>query len=132
MIGKDDIYYPMLVFTNYNNNYKKLINKLKTDLKESQSAHEKNKILIKCKKEIGKWHRNLMIKCMGIFLFTLIILICIKFWSNITVLFGSVLILTYIICFSLDKFQNKENIMNEIEEYASNIRFITKDDIYVR
>ena len=132
MIGKEDIYYPMLVFTNYNNDYKKLLKILKNDLKESHSAHERDKILIECKKEIDKWHRNLMIKCIGIFLFTLIILIYIKFWSNITVLFGSVFILTYILCFSLDKFQNKENIIDEIEEYASNIRFITKDDIYVR
>ena len=132
MIGKDDIYYPMLVFTNYNNEHEKLLKKLKNDLKKSQSTHERDKILIKCKEEIDKWHRNLIIKCILIFFVTLFILICIKFWLNSTVLFGSVLILIYIVCFSLDKFQNKYNIKNEIEKYASDIRFITKEDIYIR
>ena len=75
MIGKDDIYYPMLVFTNYNNEHEKLLKKLKNDLKKSRLAYERDKILIKCKKEIDKWHRNLIIKCIIIFLVTLIILI---------------------------------------------------------
>ena len=73
-----------------------------------------------------------MVKCSIIFIISLIILAMIHFYFNYNEIFSSIIILIYILCFSLDKYQNKENLIYEIENYASDILFITMDDIIIR
>lgn len=132
MVSKDDIFTPMLILTNYDNGYKKLVNELKNDLRKSKSSREKEIILKECKSKIKKWHVRLMIKCSIIFIISLIILTVIHFYFNYNEIFSSIIILIYILCFSLDKYQNKENLIDEIENYASDILFVTMDDIIIR
>ena len=127
----NDVFLPMLILTNYDNEYEKLMNKLKSDLRNSKSKMDKNNILNECKKEISHWCFKLMIKCFIIFIGCLVVLLLFHFLLNINRILDFFLILFYISCFALDKYHEKENMVKEIESYASEIIFITADDIYV-
>ena len=122
----------MLILTNYNNEYEKLLKKLKDNLRKSKSKQNKNRILNECLKEIEKWHFHLMIKCFIISVLLLICFISCHFLLNFNEIWIPIMVFFYIFCFALDKYHNQDNMKTEIKEYASEILFVSMDDIIIR
>lgn len=128
----NDIFIPMVILTNYNE-YKTILKNSKDKLKKVRSPKEKNKLLKECETEINRWHKILILKSgiiLVLFCAFFIFSLC-KLKLNYNDYIISLLIIIYIICFILEKYRNKESIINEILEYASEIKFIDLKDIKI-
>lgn len=128
----NNIFIPMLILTNYDE-YKKILKNSKEKLNKTNNRTEKNNMLIECKNEINIWHKKMIIKsCIILILFILFVFIMrLRFILTYNDYFISLLVIIYIICFILEKYRNKESIMDEIEAYASHIGFIEWDEIRI-
>ena len=128
----NDIFIPMRILTNYDE-YKKILKKSENKLKNVNSLNERNIIQNECKNEIRNWHHKMIIKSVIILIIFVIFFIYSIFHFKLSYYeyLISFLIIGYIISFILEKYRNKDGIIDEINNYASKIHFIEWEDIKI-
>ena len=132
MVDIKNIFIPMTILTDFYS-YEKILKKSKNKLNEVRSIEEKNTVLNECKKEINNWNNKVLIKsCMILALFLIATIICILYLKlNFTEYLIIFSILLYLFCFILDAYRKKELIIDKLQKNASNIGFVSFDDILI-
>lgn len=122
----------MIILTNYDN-YKKILKEYDERLKNVRNQQEKNEIINQYRKELEIWHRNVMVVSFVILILSCILLFLANIFFKLTYndWLISTLILVYIFCFIIEKYRNKESIMEEIQKYASEKGFVSLDQIMI-
>lgn len=128
----NNIFIPMIILTNYGN-YKKILKEYDEILKNVRNRQEKTEIINQYRKELEIWHRNVMIVSWVILILSCTLLFIANIFFKLTYndWLISTLILVYIICFIIEKYRNKESIMEEIQKYASKKGFVSLDQIMI-
>lgn len=128
----NNIFIPMIILTNYDN-YKKILKEYDERLKNVRNQQEKNEIINQYRKELEIWHRNVMVVSFVILILSCILLFLANIFFKLTYndWLISTLILMYIFCFIIEKYRNKESIMEEIQKYASEKGFVYLDQIMI-
>lgn len=128
----NNIFIPMIILTNYDN-YKKILKEYDERLKNVRNQQEKNEIINQYRKELEIWHRNVMVVSFVILILSCILLFLANIFFKLTYndWLISTLILVYIFCFIIEKYRNKESIMEEIQKYASEKGFVSLDQIMI-
>ena len=128
----NNIFIPMIILTNYDK-YKKILKEYDKILQNVRNQQEKTEIINQYRKELEIWHRNVMVVSLVILILSCILLFLANIFFKLTYndWVISVLILVYILCFIIEKYRNKESIMEEIQKYASQKGFVSLDQIMI-
>lgn len=129
----DDVFKPLDYLTNLNQGDERILKEAKLEINKAKNKERIKNLSKDYKNCILKWYLYVVLKNLAIFILIQVVSFSIIFYFKLSFkhIFWPIIISFYILLFILENYRKMKKIQEEIQEFASEKRFVDVSQIHI-